>query len=38
VQEADAGVRNRRIAVARIFRREMSKLLGLLGIPEPARM
>ncbi len=38
VQESDAGVRNRRIAVARIFRREMSKLLGLLGIPEPARM
>jgi len=38
VQEVDAGVRNRRIAVARIFRREMSKLLGLLGIPEPVRM
>jgi arginyl-tRNA synthetase len=38
VQESDAGIRNRRIAVARIFRREMSKLLGLLGIPEPARM
>ena len=38
VQESDAGVRNRRIAVARIFRREMSRLLGLLGIAEPARM
>jgi arginyl-tRNA synthetase len=35
---ADLAVRNRRIAVARIFRREMSRLLGLLGIPEPERM
>jgi hypothetical protein len=31
-------VRARRIAVARIFRRAMSRLLGLLGIPEPGRM
>ena len=38
LQEEDAAVRNRRIAVARIFRREMSRLLGLLGIPEPGRM
>jgi arginyl-tRNA synthetase len=38
LQEEDAGVRNRRIAVARIFRVEMSRLLGLLGIPEPGRM
>lgn len=37
-QEPDAAVRNRRLAVARIFRREMSELLGLLGIPEPGRM
>ncbi len=37
-QEADPAVRNRRLAIARIFRREMSSLLGLLGIPEPARM
>jgi arginyl-tRNA synthetase len=37
-QEADAAVRNRRLAVARIFRREMSTLLALLGIPEPGRM
>jgi len=37
-QEADTAVRNRRLAVARIFRREMSTLLGLLGIPEPERM
>ena len=36
--EADAALRNRRLAVARIFRREMSRLLGLLGIPEPGRM
>ena len=35
VQEPDAAVRNRRLAVARIFAREMSRLLGLLGIPEP---
>ena len=38
LQEADAAVRNRRIAIARIFRQEMSRLLGLLGIPEPGRM
>ena len=38
VQEPDEGIRNRRLAIARIFRREMSTLLGLLGIPEPARM
>ncbi len=38
LQEADAAVRNRRIAIARIFRMEMSRLLGLLGIPEPGRM
>jgi arginyl-tRNA synthetase len=38
VQEEDAAVRGRRIAVARIFRAEMSRLLGLLGIPEPGRM
>ena len=38
LQEADAAVRNRRVAVARIFRAEMSRLLGLLGIPEPGRM
>ncbi len=38
LQEADAAVRNRRLAIARIFRREMSHLLGLLGIPEPGRM
>jgi arginyl-tRNA synthetase len=37
-QEPDAAIRNRRLAVARIFRREMSSLLGLLGIPEPGRM
>ena len=37
-QEADTAVRNRRLAVARIFRREMSTLLALLGIPEPGRM
>ena len=36
--EADADLRNRRLAVARIFRREMARLLELLGIPEPARM
>jgi arginyl-tRNA synthetase len=36
--EPDAPLRNRRLAVARIFRREMSRLLGLLGIPEPGRM
>jgi len=38
LQEADAAVRSRRLAIARIFRREMSRLLGLLGIPEPGRM
>ena len=38
LQESDAAVRNRRIAIARIFRKEMSRLLGLLGIPEPGRM
>jgi arginyl-tRNA synthetase len=38
VQEPDAATRNRRLAAARIFRREMSVLLGLLGIPEPGRM
>ena len=38
LQEADAAVRNRRVAIARIFRTEMSRLLGLLGIPEPGRM
>jgi arginyl-tRNA synthetase len=37
-QEADAALRNRRLAVARIFAREMTRLLGLLGIPEPERM
>ncbi len=38
LQEADADIRNRRVAIARIFRTEMSRLLGLLGIPEPGRM
>jgi arginyl-tRNA synthetase len=37
-QETDAALRNRRLAVARIFAREMTRLLGLLGIPEPGRM
>ena len=37
-QESDPAVRNRRLAAARIFRNEMSSLLGLLGIPEPGRM
>jgi arginyl-tRNA synthetase len=37
-QELDPAVRNRRLAAARIFRHEMSSLLGLLGIPEPGRM
>lgn len=36
--ERDPALRNRRLAVARIFRREMSRLLALLGIPEPGRM
>jgi arginyl-tRNA synthetase len=38
LQEPDAAVRNRRLAIARIFRMEMSRLLDLLGIPEPGRM
>jgi arginyl-tRNA synthetase len=38
LQEANAEIRNRRVAIARIFRTEMSRLLGLLGIPEPGRM
>jgi arginyl-tRNA synthetase len=38
LREPDDAVRNRRIAIARIFRAEMSRLLGLLGIPEPGRM
>jgi arginyl-tRNA synthetase len=38
VSEDDADLRNRRLASARIFRREISRLLGLLGIPEPQRM
>jgi arginyl-tRNA synthetase len=38
VSEKDPAVRARRLAVARIFRRAMSRLLGLLGIPEPGRM
>ncbi|MGH9317923.1 MAG: arginine--tRNA ligase [Thermoanaerobaculia bacterium] len=38
LQEEDPARRNRRLAVARIFRREMSRLLELLGIPEPGRM
>jgi arginyl-tRNA synthetase len=37
-QEEDAALRNRRLAVARIFAREMSALLDLLGIPQPGRM
>ena len=37
-QEPDAAVRNRRLAVARIFAREMERLLDLLGIPQPGRM
>jgi arginyl-tRNA synthetase len=36
--EEDTALRNRRMAVARIFQREMSVLLNLLGIPEPGRM
>ncbi len=35
---AERDVRNRRLAIARIFRREMARLLELLGIPEPGRM
>jgi arginyl-tRNA synthetase len=38
VSEKDPAVRARRLAVARIFRVAMSRLLGLLGIPEPGRM
>jgi arginyl-tRNA synthetase len=38
VNEKDPVVRTRRLVVARIFRRAMSRLLGLLGIPEPGRM
>jgi len=38
LQEPDAATRNRRIAAARIFQREMARALELLGIPEPARM
>ena len=38
VSETDPEVRARRVAVAKIFRRAMSRLLGLLGIPEPGRM
>ena len=37
-QEPDAAVRNRRIAVARIFQAEMARVLDLLGIPMPGRM
>ncbi len=37
-QEPDESLRNRRLAVARIFAREMTRLLDLLGIPEPGRM
>ncbi|MFN2386393.1 MAG: DALR anticodon-binding domain-containing protein, partial [Thermoanaerobaculia bacterium] len=36
--EPEEALRNRRILVARIFRREMSRALDLLGIPEPGRM
>jgi arginyl-tRNA synthetase len=36
--ETDEAVRNRRILVARIFQREMARVLELLGIPEPGRM
>jgi len=38
LQEPDEATRNRRIAVATVFRREMARALDLLGIPEPARM
>jgi arginyl-tRNA synthetase len=38
LQEPDAATRNRRIAAAKIFQREMARALDLLGIPEPARM
>jgi arginyl-tRNA synthetase len=36
--EPEEATRNRRLAVARIFAREMGTLLELLGIPEPGRM
>jgi arginyl-tRNA synthetase len=38
LQEADETVRNRRVAVARIFQEEMVRLLDVLGIPRPGRM
>jgi arginyl-tRNA synthetase len=38
LQEPDEATRNRRIAVAKVFRREMARALDLLGIPEPGRM
>ena len=38
LQEPDEPTRNRRIAAAKIFQREMARALDLLGIPEPARM
>ena len=38
LQEPDEPTRNRRIAAAKIFQREMARALELLGIPEPARM
>jgi arginyl-tRNA synthetase len=38
LQEPDPAKRNRRIAVARVFRREMARAMDLLGIPEPGRM
>jgi arginyl-tRNA synthetase len=38
LNEKDPEVRARRLAIAKIFRRAMSRLLGLLGIPEPGRM
>jgi arginyl-tRNA synthetase len=38
INEKDPALRARRLAVAKIFRRAMSRLLSLLGIPEPGRM
>jgi arginyl-tRNA synthetase len=38
LQEPDAAIRNRRVAIARIFQEEMVRLLDLLGIPRPGRM
>jgi arginyl-tRNA synthetase len=38
VQEPDPAVRQRRLAVALVFRREMARLLELLGIPAPEKM